>query len=150
MKLVGKIIKTKGKPPWIVEVQSLDLVTQGRTKTEALEMLVDAVTSLIDDSKFIASVSSEGDEVLLSCNDPGALLALMLQRQRAAVNITLADAAKKMHSASKNAYRQYETGDRSPTIDKLNELLFAIDKDFIIQIQDQDDDETEEDEKKLA
>jgi predicted RNase H-like HicB family nuclease len=45
MELEGKIWKSKKL--WLVEVPSLNLMTQGKTRAEALDMIEDAVTGLI-------------------------------------------------------------------------------------------------------
>lgn len=43
MEFRGKVWKTEDRPPWVSEVKSLGVITQGCTKKEALAMLQDAI-----------------------------------------------------------------------------------------------------------
>jgi predicted RNase H-like HicB family nuclease len=45
MEIEGKIWKSKNF--WLVEVPSLDAMTQGRTKAEALEMIKDLINEML-------------------------------------------------------------------------------------------------------
>lgn len=46
MRLAGQVLKV-GKY-WAIEVSILSVVTQGRTKKEAYEMIADAIESLVN------------------------------------------------------------------------------------------------------
>ena len=47
MEFLGEVWKTEGRPAWVIEASSLGVITQGRTKKEALAMLKDAIEELI-------------------------------------------------------------------------------------------------------
>lgn len=133
MKLEGRVWKD-GKL-WLVEVPLLDLMTQGHSKREALEMVVDAVGSLVAKDGFKAEVVHvQGERMYLGANNTSLLVALLLRRQREAKGLSLADVAERMGQSSRNSFARYETGKTSPTIDKLEELLAAINpgSDFVL------------------
>ncbi len=57
MKLVGNIWKSEKDTIWLVEIPSLDLMTQARSKKEVPGMVKDAVELLADDPKFSVKVT---------------------------------------------------------------------------------------------
>ena len=90
-------------------------------------MIEDLLETMADQPDFKATVFPlDGDEFEIGANDIGALVALLLRRQREKRGITLAEAAERLHQKSRNAYARYEQGQATPTIDKLEELLAAI------------------------
>ena len=113
---------------WIIEIPVLDVMTQGRTKKEAYEMLRDAVESLVGRTNFRAKihVRKRGTEIFLTGNDQDALIALLIRRQRQRHGLTLQEVAKRLGSSSVNAIARYEHGSSRPTVAKLIELLEAI------------------------
>jgi hypothetical protein len=64
--------------------------------------------------------------VLLEPSEPAWLAAAVLKYQRARHRLSLADVAKSLRSASRNAYASYEQGAREPTLGKFHELLSAV------------------------
>jgi len=114
---------------WLIESPALDVMTQGRTKKEAYEMLKDAVEMLINKRGFTVTlhVSRHGGDVSLSADDRDQLIALMLRRQRQKYGLTLQEIAKRLGSRSPNTFARYEQGKARPTVSKLLELLAAID-----------------------
>ena len=114
---------------WLIEVQALDVMTQGRTKKEAYEMLADAIELLVGrpDFKVSVHVAKKGQDVTLSANDSDVLIALMLRRQREKYGLTLQQLAERLGSKSPNAFARYEQGKARPTLSKLMELIEAID-----------------------
>jgi len=82
MELEGKVWKD-GKF-WLIEVPILDVLTQGKTKTEALEMIEDAIGGLIQsyfDTKvnknFSVTAASYADGVVgITASDTKLLLSL--------------------------------------------------------------------------
>jgi hypothetical protein len=64
--------------------------------------------------------------VLLEPTEPAWLAAAVLRYQRARHRLSLADVAKSLRSASRNAYASYEQGAREPTLGKFHELLGAV------------------------
>lgn len=131
MELEGTL-KKDGKF-WIIEIPSLNLMTQGKTKKEALEMIVDAVAGLaecyfeseMEESMVIQATEYEKGVIGLSATDSKILLALSLRRQREKSGSTVRQAAERLGSSSPNAYAQYERGDRNFSIEKYSQLLKA-------------------------
>jgi len=120
---------------WLVEVPLLDVATQGRSRSEALSMIADAVESLVDQPGFSVEVHARrGTTFELGSQDAGPLVALMLRRQREARGVSLSEVAARLGQSSKNSYARYEQGRASPTIDKLFELLEAVapDRDIVL------------------
>lgn len=131
MELEGKVWKSKQH--WLVEVPSLDLMTQGKTKDEALLMIQDAIRELVY-SYFPAQIKS-GFEVTIcdfkkgvigvSSTKGKVLLSLVLKRQREKSRTTTREAARRLGSAYPNAYAQYERGEMNISLEKFEELLQA-------------------------
>lgn len=125
MFLRGKIRKD-GKF-WLVEVPSLDLMTQGRTKKEAYLMIKDAIESLVNSKKFTAKVSQFPKGEFAVSGDPiGLFVALIFRRQRAKKKLTLVEMQKRLHAKSRNEYAQYEQGRSVPGIEKFSQILTAM------------------------
>lgn len=132
MELEGTVFKD-GKF-WLIEVPSLNLMTQGKTKKEALEMLADAALGLAEcyfDSKiekgFSVTVTEHEKGVIGLCaTDNKLLLALSLKRQREKSGSTVRQAAARMGSASPNSYAQYERGQMRISLEKYDQLLKAV------------------------
>ncbi len=120
---------------WLAEVPTLDAMTQGRTRKEALAMISDWVETMIDQTDVSARshlVAPRRFE--LECSDDAALIALMLRRQREAKGLSLAQVAEKLGARSRNAYARYERGESVPTVERLGDLLRAVsDHDFVIR-----------------
>ncbi|MHC4470781.1 MAG: helix-turn-helix domain-containing protein [Planctomycetota bacterium] len=119
---------------WLAEIPVLDSVTQGRTKAEALEMVTDLVETMVDRPGFAAHVHlARGSTFEVSCSDFGALVAILLRRLRARSGLTLAEVAGRLGHTSPNAYARYEQGRTVPTVEKLAELLRAVDCDIVLR-----------------
>jgi hypothetical protein len=131
MELEGKVWKS-GKH-WLVEVPSLDLMTQGYTKKEALLMIRDAVLQLVNSSfgndlnkEFDVTVNDYKKTVIgITPTDIRILLALSLKRQREQSGTTVREASKRLGSDSPNAYAQYEQGKTKIPLEKYELLLQA-------------------------
>jgi predicted RNase H-like HicB family nuclease len=65
MKIVGKFWKHPGDKLWLIEIPSLDFMTQARTKKEIPEMVKDALELLIEDTRFHVTVNLVDSFVLL-------------------------------------------------------------------------------------
>ncbi len=125
MRVEGRI-RRDGKW-WAVEVPLLNLFTQGRTKKEAFEMVVDAARLLADDESLEIDLFSMGGESFeLGSDDKAAFYGLLLRRQRQALGLSLRDVSERMGMKSRNAYARYEQGRAVPTIQKFAELLKAV------------------------
>ncbi len=134
MKLEGRVWKKEsGRPAWLVEVSFLDIMTQGKTKKEALEMLEDAVLEMLYDCyedamdrNFKVTVTPYEDGVIgLGASNDTFLFALGLKRQREKSGTTIREAARRLKSKSPNAYARYERGRVRPSLEKYGQLLHA-------------------------
>lgn len=133
MELEGKVWKDPDSSWWLVEISFLDVMTQGRTRKEALEMIKDAVKELLIDSyedlinnRFKLTVNLYEDGIIgLGASDEKLLFALGLKRQRLRSGSTIRDVSKRMKSKSPNAYARYERALSKPSIEKYAELLQA-------------------------
>jgi predicted RNase H-like HicB family nuclease len=133
MELKGRVWKDENSSWWLAEVSFLDVMTQGKTKKKALEMLEDAILELLEDSygdqinkKFHLTVNNyEHDLVGVGASDEWLLFALGLKRQREKCGTTIREAAKRLKSKSPNAYARYERGYVRPSFEKYNQLLLA-------------------------
>jgi hypothetical protein len=120
---------------WLVEVPALEIMTQGSTRREALEMIADAIEGHVDRLGFEVRVfTGAGGEIEVGSDDVAALTALYLRRRRQASGLTLVEVARLMGARSHNAYARYEQGKAVPTIGKLAELLAVVDgqRDIVI------------------
>ena len=112
---------------WAVEVPILDVVSQGRTKKEALDMIADAVESLVNRPGFTLEVfPGTGEHFEVSSEDQPTLTAFLLRRARQRAGLSLAQVAERLGATSINAYARYEQGRSVPTIQKLSELFAAV------------------------
>ncbi|MCB1109638.1 MAG: type II toxin-antitoxin system HicB family antitoxin [Chlamydiia bacterium] len=133
MELDGIIEKDPKGKYWIVEIASLELMTQGKNRKNALDMIQDAVLELVESyfgktarKAFKLSLSEDGSDGFgLSCNNDKLLLSLALRRQREVSGLTIREVASNLGSKSPNAYSQYEKGTINISLDKYESLLHA-------------------------
>ena len=126
--LLSGSLKKDGKF-WLVEIPLLDYMTQGFSKKEAYKMAADIVESGVHRRGFSVEVIPYGkDQFFLKANNSALLLAHMLRRLRQKHGLTAREAAKKLGSSSPNAYAAYEQGKASPSVEKLEQLLKAVDE----------------------
>lgn len=131
MEFEGRIWKDDKDPGWLVEVPSLNVMTQGVTRKEALFMIGDAIKLLMEDVfgdiEFEITVQDyHKDRIGIGCSDSNLLTAFALRRQRESNHLTIRDAARRLGSSSPNAYARYEQGRIKPTIQKYEKLLHAV------------------------
>jgi len=125
MRFSGKIYKD-GKF-WLAEIPILDLMTQGRTKSETYEMIADMLETLVNKKKFKIKVFKKTrDTFEVGSMEPKYMISLLLQRKRELSGLSLAQVANRLGVSSRNTYARYEQGRSVPTIEKLNELLHAV------------------------
>ena len=131
MELEGKIWKDKKN--WFVEVPSLDVMTQGKSRKDALNMICDAIIELVH-CYFESGIRKKFDVTLndyhkgivgIRANDNKLLLALSLRRQREKSGSTVRQAAARLGVKSLNAYAQYERGKIRISLDQYEKLLKA-------------------------
>ena len=133
MRFQGKLYKD-GKW-WLAEVPIFAAMTQGRTRKEALAMIVDWFETIITHPEFSVTVhEGKRAEFEISASDTKAMVCLLLQRQRQLSGLSLAGAAERLGAKSRNAYARYEQGASAPTIEKLDQLLQAVSngRDFVL------------------
>jgi predicted RNase H-like HicB family nuclease len=133
MRFEGRVYKPTLKKDrfWGVEIPILHIHTQGTSRKDAYAMAADAIESLIYRKGFKVKIyPGEGNTFTIDSTNSAVFLAFMLRRQREFRNLTVREVAARLESKSPNAYAQYESGKISPSIDKLIELLQAIDPEF--------------------
>ena len=134
MRLEGRIWKSETSRYWLAEIADLDLVTEGRSRSDAAAMLKDAVESLVaqdpkDPFKVDVAVRTSGRCTVGSTSD-AQLVALLLRRLRGREGLSVRAVAQRLGSKSPNAYSQYETGRIAPSVDTLTRLLGALNPSF--------------------
>jgi len=133
MRFGGRIIKS-GRY-WAIEVPILGVVTQGRTKKEAYEMIADAIESLVNKEGFKVDVyPGKGEYFEVYSQDLAAMIAFLLRRQRVRHGLSLAEVAGRLGAKSLNTYARYEQGTSVPTVEKFSQLLSAVspERDFVL------------------
>jgi predicted RNase H-like HicB family nuclease len=139
MRFGGRIIKIDRY--WAVEVPILGVVTQGRTKKEAYEMIADAIESLVNKEDFKVEVyPGKGEYFEVYSKDLSTMIAFLLRRQRTKHGLSLAEVAKRLGAKSLNTYARYEQGKSVPTVEKFNQLLSAVSPEMnfvLVESQDQ-------------
>lgn len=130
MELEGKIWKSKKQ--WLVEVSSLNIMTQGKTRKEALFMVEDAIMEYM---KYFFESEIEGFElhvndykesiIGISANNNKLLLALSLRKQREKSGSTIREVSERLGSKYPNLYAQYEKGKTRISLDQYEKLLQA-------------------------
>ena len=130
MELEGRIWKNKNH--WLVEVSSLNIMTQGKTKEEALFMIEDAIMEYMkyyfegEIKGFELKVNDYKKSVIgISSNNNKLLLALSLRKQREKSGSTIREVSERLGSKSPNSYAQYERGKTRISLDQYEKLLHA-------------------------
>jgi ribosome-binding protein aMBF1 (putative translation factor) len=130
MKIEGRMKPPRGKKDryWGVEIPLLSIFTQGRNRKDAYAMAADAVEALVGRKGFKAHCTpGPRNTFTVSASDTAAFVAFVLVRLRETYGLTVRDMAKRLHSSSPNSYARYEQGKAVPTVEKLEQLLRAID-----------------------
>jgi len=133
MRFAGRVFKCGFH--WAVEVPILDVVTQGRSRRDAPEMIADAIESLVRRDGFVIKVfPGAGEEFEIGATDEAALTALLLRRARARSGLSLAEVAARLGAKSINGYARYEQGRSIPSVRKLSQLYAAVGRtgDFVL------------------
>lgn len=124
---------------WLVGVPVFDALTQGRTRREALEMITDWFSTMVDKPKFAVRVHVTSPSTFeIAADDARPMISLLLRRQRQKSGLSLAQVAERLSAKSRNAYARYEQGTAVPTVEKLDALLRAIapDRDLVLRQSD--------------
>jgi len=133
MRFSGKIYKD-GKY-WLAEIPILDLMTQGRTKREAYEMVADMLDTMVNQKDFEITVfKGKKDTFEVGSSDAKYFVRLLLQRKRELSGLSLSQVASRLGMSSRNTYARYEQGKSVPSVENLNDLLHAVcpDTDIVI------------------
>ena len=133
MRFAGRVFRV-GKR-WAIEVPILEMVSQGRTRKDALMMIADAIESLANRPGFAVDVfPGKGDYFEVGSADQASLTALLLRRARQRSGLSLSQVAHRLGGTSINAYARYEQGRSVPTVPKLTQLFAAVSSngDFVI------------------
>lgn len=133
MELEGKVWKDSESSWWFVEISFLDVMTQGKSRKNALEMIKDAVMELLKDSysdlldkQFRLTVNLYENGVIgMGASEDTLLFALGLKRQRLRSGSSIREVSKRLKSKSPNAYARYERAQARPSLEKYAELLHA-------------------------
>ncbi len=132
MEFEGKVWK-EGKF-WLVEVPSLNLMTQGKSRKDALKMIKDATFGLLE-CYFKSEMGRNFDVLVLdykkdrfgiTSTDNKLLLALSLRRQREMTGTTVRETAHRLKSKSPNSYAQYEKGKTKISLEQYEKLMRAV------------------------
>lgn len=134
MEFEGTIKKDKKTSLWIAEVDSLDVMTQGTTEENAIDMLKDAVMELLIDAfsrkvskRLSLEVHFHGERTFgITSGDDKLLISLALRRQREREGISVREVMKRINAKSPNTYAQYENGEVNISVNKLDQFLSAI------------------------
>jgi len=125
MRFEGKI--RKDGRFWLIEVPLLNLMTQGRSRKEAFDMIRDAIESLVNREGFEVTVYPGRKDVFeVGSSDSVQMVALLLRRQREARGLPLSEVSRRLNQSSPNAYARYEQGKSVPSVEKLRELMSAV------------------------
>lgn len=112
---------------WEVEIPTLGIHTQGRSRKDALRMIADAIESLVHKRGLHVDLCLIAhDAFTVGSEDSGTWLPFVLRRMRTTAGLSLADVQKRLGARSKNAYARYEQGVSEPTLSKLEELLRVV------------------------
>ena len=134
MKLEGRV--WKDHKFWLVELPLLDLLTQGKSKKNALFMIKDAVELLINDKSFSCKIIPTKDKIFyLDTEEIDLLIPLILKRLRERNNLSIREVAERLGHKSHTAYARYETGKVKASLDKFVECVKVIDEhDLILKV----------------
>lgn len=139
----GRVYK-EGKL-WLIEVRALDLMTQGRTKEEAYEMLVDLLKTATNRKGLKTDIARHiNNTFILGARDEQSerdLIALMLRRHRIRSNLSLSDMTRLLQAKSKNTYARYEHGDSVPSPLTIVKIFKAMGLEFEMRVRDKDSEE---------
>src|SRR5262245_35282798 len=124
---------------WLAEVPVFDAMTQGRTRTEALDMIADWFATMVERPDFtVRVVNIRGSCFEVAATETRSVICFLLRRQRQKSGLSLAAVAQRLGAKSRNAYARYEQGRTVPTVEKLAELLKAIapDRDIVVDLSE--------------
>jgi predicted RNase H-like HicB family nuclease len=114
---------------WLAEVPVFSAMTQGRSRKEALAMVADWFQTMAGRPRLRLEIQPiDATTFEVGSPDTATMVRLLLRRRRQLSGLSLAGAARRLGSKSRNAYARYEQGSSVPTIEKLDQLLRAVSK----------------------
>jgi DNA-binding XRE family transcriptional regulator len=126
MKFQANLIKSGAW--WAVDFPVLDLQTQGKTKKEAMVMAGDVIKCMSPTDSIEVSVSPKGKTTIeVGSNNTKAMVSILLRARRQKHGLSIAEVSEKLGYSSRNSYAKYEQGKTIPSVEKLEELLEAMD-----------------------
>jgi predicted RNase H-like HicB family nuclease len=133
MILPGIITKEDGF--WIAECAALDAMTQGRTKKEALQMLLDWVQTALDDPSFSIDLREVSKGALhLTFEDPRRIVGLIIERARESAGMTYEEVAFKVGLKNRSGIKSMTLGKHDHRFSKLLSTLNAVGYDLKIEV----------------
>ena len=127
MKIQGKLVKEKGEKYWGVEIPSIGIYTQGKTKKDAYVMAKDAIEILVDKDGFEVEIEpGRNSDFFIVPSKIGPILSLILKQKRIDRGLTIEKVVENLGQTSQNAYWRYESGASSPSFEKFDQILKAI------------------------
>jgi hypothetical protein len=134
MKLMGNYYKD-GKL-WLTEIPFIQLMDQGHSKKAALEMMKDAIESLINLPTFKCGVTDLGDgRFTVDSDEVKILAAFVVRRLREAQGLTIREVAAKLKMKSHTEYARHESGKVAMTMETFNNYVEVLSsKGIILQI----------------
>lgn len=105
--LIEANVQKSGKE-WVIDCASFDLMTQGKTKKEAVFMLIDAVKELTEGGLILEEYESKSSVVSFYSNDPSKILSFSIKRLREAQGLSLREVATLAGDKSQTALARYE------------------------------------------
>ena len=138
----GKLWKNRADNSWVISFPSLDSMTEGDTKEEALKMGADLIFTYLEcyfeeeigEDFEVEIMEGEKGQIAVIASDYRLLLSLFLIKQRELASMNLQEVANHLGSSSRNAYKQYEKGKIDPSLGKLSHLLEAVNPNEILCI----------------
>jgi len=138
----GKLKKNRAENSWVISFPSLDSMTEGDSKEEAIAMGEDLILTYLQcyfedqmgDDFEVEIVEGSNGIVAVLASDYRLLLSLLLIKQRELADMNLQETAAQLGSSSRNSYKQYEKGKIDPSVGKLSRLIQAVNPDEILCI----------------
>lgn len=129
MKIEGRVFKNKQTGKFYgVEIPALGIHTQGKSLKEAYVMAKDAIETAVDKADFNVEIFPISDSIFhVAANNPKYLIASILKAQRLERGLTAKEIVTAMGERSETGYLRYERGESSPSFEKLEKILRAMD-----------------------
>lgn len=119
---------------WLIECPDFDALTQGRTKKEAMEMMVDWIRTALEDPSYEAEVITDKYGTFLRVDDPKPIIGLILLRKREELGFTMEQVARMIGVKSRSSVRQLESGRNDPGISTFHRIVGALGFDFEVRL----------------